>query len=170
MMVTRLAWIAQRLVSSKRPTRYASLDVLRHDGDSLGMDSTEVGILEETDQIRLAGLLKSHNGRALEPKVSLEILGNLPDETLEGKLADEQLGRFLVATNLTESDCAGSVSVGLLDSTSSGCGLPGSLGGQLLPRGFSSSRLPGCLLGTSHLKPRELVISCRSESSYMSLV
>ena len=24
MMVTRLAWIAQRLVSSKRPTRYAS--------------------------------------------------------------------------------------------------------------------------------------------------
>ena len=65
------------------------LNVLRHDGDSLGMDSTEVGILEKTDQIRLAGLLKSHNGRALEPKVGLEILGDLPDETLEGKLADE---------------------------------------------------------------------------------
>ena len=64
-------------------------DYLRHNGDSLGMDSTEVGILEKTDQIRLAGLLKSHNGRALEPKVGLEILGDLPDETLEGKLADE---------------------------------------------------------------------------------
>ena len=30
---------------------------LRHDGDSLGMDGTEVGILEKTNQIRLTGLL-----------------------------------------------------------------------------------------------------------------
>ena len=30
---------------------------LRHDGDSLSMDGTEVGILEKTNQIRLTGLL-----------------------------------------------------------------------------------------------------------------
>ena len=46
MMVTRLAWMAQRLVSSKRPTRYAS-----------------------------AGLLERQDGGALEAEVGLRIVG-----------------------------------------------------------------------------------------------
>ena len=42
------------------------LDVLGHDGDPLGVDGTQIGVLEQTDQIGLAGFLKGHHGRALE--------------------------------------------------------------------------------------------------------
>jgi hypothetical protein len=51
----------------------------------------------------------------------LEVLGNFTDETLEGQLADEQLRRLLVATNLTESDGTRAETMGLLYTTS--CGL-----------------------------------------------
>ena len=60
------------------------------------MDGAEVGVLKETNQVRLASILKGHHSSALEPQVSLEVLGNLTDETLEGQLADEQFSRLLV--------------------------------------------------------------------------
>ena len=94
--------------------------------------------------------LKSSNSSRLEPEIGLEVLGDLPDQTLEGELADEQLGGLLVATDLTESDGAGPVAVGLLDAPGGGSGLPGSLGGQLLAGSLSSGGLTGGLLGTSH--------------------
>ena len=62
---------------SSDPSR--QLDVLRHHGDPFGMDGTEVGVLEEPHQVGLAGLLQGQDSRALEPEISLEILGNLPD-------------------------------------------------------------------------------------------
>ena len=34
------------------------LNVFGHDGDALGVDGAEVGVLEETHQVRLGGLLK----------------------------------------------------------------------------------------------------------------
>lgn len=80
------------------------LDVLALDGDTLGVDGAEVGVLEERDEVGLDGLLEGTDGRALEAEVALEVLGNLTDETLERKLADQELGRLLVATDLTESD------------------------------------------------------------------
>lgn len=52
------------------------LDVLWHDGNTLGVDGAQVGILEKTNQVSLASLLKSHDGRALEPEIGLEILSN----------------------------------------------------------------------------------------------
>lgn len=58
--------------------------------------------------------LKSTDGRRLEAEIGLEILGNLTDQTLEGELSDEELGRLLVTTDLTESDGSWLVSVGLL--------------------------------------------------------
>ena len=54
------------------------LDVLGHDGDPLGVDGAQVGVLEQTDQVSLAGLLQSHHCGALETQVSLEILGDFP--------------------------------------------------------------------------------------------
>ena len=45
------------------------LDVLRHDGDALGVDGAEVGVLEEADQVRLAGLLERKHGQGLEAQV-----------------------------------------------------------------------------------------------------
>ena len=126
------------------------LDVLGHDGDTLGVDGAQVGVLEQTDQVGLAGLLKSHDGGALEAQVSLEVLGDFTHQTLEGELADQKLGRLLVPTDLTKSDGSGPVTVGLLH-TSGGRGtLASSLGGQLLARGLSSGGLASGLLGTSH--------------------
>ena len=52
------------------------------------MDGAEVGVLEESDQVSLTRLLQSHDGRTLEPQVSLEVLGDLSHQTLEGQLAD----------------------------------------------------------------------------------
>ena len=70
------------------------LDVLGHDGDTLGVDGAQVGVLEETDKVGLAGLLEGHDGRGLESEISLEVLGDFTDKTLEGQLADEELGRL----------------------------------------------------------------------------
>ena len=82
----------------------SKLDVLGLDGDSLGVDGAEIGVLEKRDEVGLNGLLESTDGGRLEAEVRLEVLGNLSDETLEGELADEELSRLLVATDLSESD------------------------------------------------------------------
>ena len=128
----------------------SQLDVFGHDGDTLGVDGAEVSVLKQTNQISLAGLLECHDGRALESQIGLEILSDLTDQTLEGKLADQKLSGLLVSPDLTESDSSGPVSVGLLDSSSGGGRFPGSLGGQLLPGSLSSGGLTGGLLGTGH--------------------
>ena len=63
-----------------------------------------VGVFEERDQVGLNGLLQSADGRALEAEVGLEVLGDLTNQALERQLADQELSRLLVATDLTESD------------------------------------------------------------------
>ena len=55
------------------------LDVLGLDGDTLGVDGAQVGVLEEGDEVRLDGLLESTDGGGLEAEVALEVLGNLTD-------------------------------------------------------------------------------------------
>lgn len=44
----------------------SELDILGHDGNPLGVDGTQVGVLEQTDQVGLAGFLKGHHSRALK--------------------------------------------------------------------------------------------------------
>merc|ERR1719285_1241312 len=126
------------------------LDVLGHDGDTLGVDGAQVGVLKQTDQVGLAGLLEGADGSGLEPQVGLEVLGNLTNKTLEGQLADEQLSGLLVPPDLPQSNCARPVAVGLLHASSGRGRLPCSLGGQLLPRSFASSGLASSLLGSGH--------------------
>ncbi|SBO33236.1 hypothetical protein ANAPC2_01294 [Anaplasma phagocytophilum] len=128
----------------------SQLDVLRHDGYPLGVDGTKVGVFKETDQVGLAGLLQGHHSRALEAEVRLEVLRDLPHQPLEGQLADEQLSRLLVTTNLTQRDRARPVAMRLLDSTGCRSTLPGGLGSKLLARCFSSRALAGGLLRTGH--------------------
>ena len=115
------------------------LDVLGHDGDTLGVDGAKVGILEETDEVSLRGLLEGHDGRALEAEVSFEVLSDLTDKTLEGELADEKLGRLLVSSDLTESDGTGPVTMGLLHSAGGRGGFARGFGSQLLSWGLASS-------------------------------
>ena len=71
-------------------------------------------------------------------------------ETLEGELADEKLSRLLVATNLTESDGTGLITMGLLDTAGGGGGLAGSLGSELLAGSLATSGLASGLLSASH--------------------
>ena len=80
------------------------------------MDGSQVGILEQRDEVSLSGLLKGHDGGGLEAQIrlgsrglnhgawgnntdretNLEILSNLTNKTLERQLADQELGRLLV--------------------------------------------------------------------------
>ena len=132
------------------------------------MDGAQVGIFEKTDQVSLAGLLESHDSAGLEPQVGLEVLGDLPDQALEGQLADEQLGGLLVPPDLPEGHGAGPVPVGLLDPAGGGRGLAGSLGGQLLPGGLASGGLPGGLLGARHTSGQAKLSLFRSLAPFIN--
>ena len=139
-----------RCLASLSTDSAGELDVLRHDGHPLGVDGTEVGVLEEADQVGLGGFLESDDGGSLESEVVLEILGDLSDEPLERQLPDEKVGGLLVPPDLSESNGSRSVPTRLLDSSGSRGALTGSLGGELLSRGFTSSGFTGGLLGSGH--------------------
>ena len=57
--------------------QWCSGNAYRLDGDALGVDGAEVGILEEGDEVRLDGLLEGTDGGRLEAEIRLEVLGNL---------------------------------------------------------------------------------------------
>ena len=115
------------------------LNVLGHDGDALGVDGAQVGVFKETDEVSLASFLKSHHSRALETQIGLEILSDFSHKTLEGQLADQQLGGFLVTTDLTKSDCTRPVTMRLLHSTSGRRALTSGLCRELFAWSFSTS-------------------------------
>ena len=52
------------------PDPPGQLDVLGHDGDPLGVDGAQVGVLEQPDQVCFGSFLESHHGRRLEPRVA----------------------------------------------------------------------------------------------------
>lgn len=127
------------------------LDVLWHDGHTLGVDCAQVGVLKQTDQVGLAGFLKSHHCRALEPQVCLEVLSNLADKALKRQLSDQQLSALLVTTDLTKCHGSRTVTVGLLDTPGGRCTLACCLGCKLLARCLASCRFTCSLLSTCHL-------------------
>ena len=47
------------------------MEILGLDGDSLGVDGGQVGVLEEGDEVGLGSLLESHDGGGLESEVGL---------------------------------------------------------------------------------------------------
>lgn len=60
------------------------LHVLWFDGDTVGMDGTEVGVLKQRHKVRFRRFLKSRDGHALETQIVFEILGNFAHQTLKG--------------------------------------------------------------------------------------
>ena len=94
-----------KMIGAARRFKY----IFGHDGDALGVDGTEVGVLEEADQVSLGGLLQGLYGRALEAQVRLEVLGDLAHQPLERQLADQQFGRLLVAADLAQCHRTGPV-------------------------------------------------------------
>ena len=135
------------------------LDVLGHDGDTLGVDGAQVGVFEQTNQVSLRGFLKGHDSRGLETEISLEVLGDFTDQALERQLPDEELSALLVTTDLTESHGSWPVTVGFLDASCGRGGFASSLGGELLAWGLASSGFTGGLLGTSHVDNQTRCVS-----------
>ena len=123
--------------------------ILLHDGHTLGMDGAQVRVLEQRNEVSLRSLLKGSDGRTLETEIRLESLRDLTNEALERKLADEQISRLLVTTDLTKSDSSGSETVRALRASSGGvlAGLRGS--SSSLTRNLTSSVAADGLLGTS---------------------
>ena len=126
------------------------LHVLGHDGNPARMDGAKVGILEEADQVCLASFLQRHNGGRLEAEIRLEVLSNLTDKTLEGRLLDQEVGGLLITTDLPESNGSRAITPGLL-LTLSRRRLASSLGGELLTRRLPARGLASRLLGASHV-------------------
>jgi len=126
------------------------LNILGHDGHTLGVDGAQIGVLEQTDQVGLGRFLQSSDGGRLESKIGLEILGDFTNKSLEGELTDQKLRRLLVSPDFSESDGSGTVTVRFLDTSRGGGALTRGLGGQLLAGRLASGRLSGGLLGTCH--------------------
>ena len=142
MMVTLLAWIACK----QKMAKWLTDCLTKKNGNTYA----KIGVLEKTNKVGLASLLKGHDGGALEAEIGLEVLGDLTDKTLEGQLADQELGGLLVTTDLTESDGSGPVTVRFLHASCGRGGLPRSLGGKLLARGLSSGGFTGGLFCSGH--------------------
>jgi hypothetical protein len=53
----------------------------------------QVGVFKQGDEVGLGCFLESGDGRRLESEVGLEVLSDFSDESLEGELSDEELGR-----------------------------------------------------------------------------
>jgi hypothetical protein len=140
------------------------LDVLGHDGHSLGVDRAQVGVLEDANQVRLGGLLQDGEGTHIEAHVGLEVLRDLADQALEGQYADQQLRRLLVLADLAERHGARAVAVGLafLGAALKG-GLARRVEGELLAGRLATSGLASGLFSTSHpsqdccVREREMV-------------
>ena len=132
------------------------LHILWHDGNSLGVDGAEVGVLEESDHVGLSSLLKGKDGGGLESQVGLEVGGDFSDESLEWELSNEELGGFLVLSDHSEGNGSWSESVGLLDTRD----WNGGLGGldDHLSWGLGAGSLSSGLLGSCHFNKFILII------------
>ena len=65
-------------------------DVPWHDGNSPGVDGTQVGVIEQPDKVCLRCFLETQYRHRLEPQVCLIVLGDLPHQPLERQFPDEQ--------------------------------------------------------------------------------
>ena len=96
----------------------------------------------------------------MEPEIHVVLLGDLANQPLEGKLANQQVGCFLIPPYLTEGNSTRSIAAADFTTpagesvtclpTGKQMTLPGGLGGEVLSWGLAASRLACCLLGTRH--------------------
>ena len=121
MMVTRLAWMAHKLVSSNKPTKYAS------------------------DASWSAKTAEDWNRKSVLKSCAIS-----RTKALERELADQEFGGLLVLADFPERDGTRAVPVRLLDAAGRRGGLARRLGGELLTRGLATGGLTGSLLRTGH--------------------
>ena len=73
-------------------------------GDSLGVNCTKVGVLVNPDKVHLDCFLEGQDCHQVKPDVGLDLLGNLPNNSLEGSFGDFTLGALLELANLSEGN------------------------------------------------------------------
>ena len=134
------------------------LHVFWHDGDSLGVDGTKVGVFEKTNHVSFGGFLESKDGGRLESKVGLEVGGDFSDKSLERKLSDEELGGFLESSDLSECDCAWSESVGSLHANVGWSFTLGLLVCDVLSWLLSTGVLSSGMLGSCHFNILDYIL------------
>lgn len=71
---------------------FRQLKILRHDGNSLSMNGTKVGILEKGDKVSLSSFLQSEYSLTLESNFLFPLLSNLTDHPLEWQFSDQKIG------------------------------------------------------------------------------
>ena len=79
------------------------LHVFWHNGYPLCMDSTEVGVLKEPNNVGLHPLLESREGSNLDAKGGGVLLHKTPGKTLEGQLLDQKFSGPLISPDLLQS-------------------------------------------------------------------
>ena len=70
------------------------LQVATHDGHPLGMDRAQISVLEQRNKVGLGRLLQGQHCLALETHLLLELDRDLPHQTLEGQLSDQQVSLY----------------------------------------------------------------------------
>ena len=78
--------------------------ILLLDGNALGVDGTEVGVLEKSNDVGFGSLLESLKGLGLETQLMVHVHGDVTDEALEGCTGQEHIDRLLVSLDLSKSD------------------------------------------------------------------
>ena len=68
-------------VSSDPPGK---VHVLPHESRSLGVDGTQVGVLEHTGEVGFGGFLKSVESLGLEAEFSIDVTADVADKSVEG--------------------------------------------------------------------------------------
>ena len=127
------------------------LEVTGHDGDSLGVDGAEVSVFEKRDEVSLSSFLESKHSGALESKFLLELMSDLTNKSLEGKLSDEEISGFLIFSDFSEGNGSGFEAVGLLDTGGDGGALSGDfLSDELFAGHLLCGGLPCGLFSSSH--------------------
>jgi hypothetical protein len=81
------------------------------------MNGTQVGVFKESHKVCFGSLLKGQDSSRLESEIRLEVLCHFTDKTLERGLADQEIGRLLILSDLTKSNGTWAVSVRLLDAS-----------------------------------------------------
>ncbi len=94
------------------------------------MRRAHVRVLEQTHQIGLGRLLQRLERRALEARLALDLLRDLPHEPLERQLPDQQFRALSVLVDLSQRDRLGPIALllvllGLHDQSRRPRGLPG---------------------------------------------
>ena len=139
------------------------LDVLWHDGNSFGVDGTQVGVFKLAKKIGLRCLLQCQDCPTGKVQSPFQVLGNLPHQTLKWEPPDQQLGRLLISMNFSEGHHTQPVSLGFLLSCRLCCALLlKRLGLFGLPRQQFMFVQPCRIIGHRHLQilPLMLQINC----------